>query len=173
MRIYGRPVFCTTYCGLLLLFSSRYIFFSHYFYTLLLFTLPLLSRLLLRLLIFLCYHSFHAATLFALLFFFALLLLLSHCYSFPVVLLALFFLSPFKQLLANLYCSSRTTIPDPFTLLLLCFVWLVWYFPCPCHVLVGVQRPDTNSTTKCEFFCIFSIFLRFFLLLLHGWLMHR
>jgi hypothetical protein len=95
-------------------------------------------------------------------FFFALLLLLSHCYSFPVVLLALFFLSPFKQLLANLYCSSRTTIPDPFTLLVLCFVWLVWYFPCPCHVLVGVQRPDTNSTTKCEFFCIFSKNLRFY-----------
>jgi len=117
--------------------------------------LPLLS----------CCHSFRIA------FFFA-LLLLSHCYSFHVVLLALFFLSRFKQLLANLYCSSRTTIPDPFTLLLLCFVWLVWYFPCPCHVLVGVQRPDTNSTTKCEFFCMFSIFLRFLLLLLHRWLMH-
>jgi hypothetical protein len=47
------------------------------------------------------------------------------------------------------------------------------------HLPVGavdeVAEPeniDTNSTTKCEFFCMFSIFLRFLLLLLHGWLMH-
>jgi hypothetical protein len=42
--------------------------FLHYFYTLLLLTLPHHFRLLLTLLIFSRYHSFHVATLFALLF---------------------------------------------------------------------------------------------------------
>jgi hypothetical protein len=125
--------------------------FSHYFYTLLLVTLPLLFRLLLTLLFLLRYHSSHVAILFAPVFL--------PCYSFRVALLALLLLLHFRRLLAKFCCSSRTTILDPFAFLLLCFVWLAWYFPCPHHVQVRAQWWDTNSSTKCEFFCIFAIFL--------------
>jgi hypothetical protein len=58
--------------------------------------------------------------------------LLSCCYSFHIAILALLFLSccssfivapfTFQRLLANLCCSSYTTILDRFALLLLCFV---------------------------------------------------
>jgi hypothetical protein len=87
----------------------------------------------------------------------------SHCWSsHPTTLfhVAIVFTLLFKRLLASLYCSSCITIPDPFALFLLYFVWLVWYFPYPCHVQVGHQRFHTKSNTKCEFFCIFfNIFI--------------
>ncbi len=136
--------------------------FLHYFYTLLFLTLSLLSQLFLTLLILLHYHSFHVATLFTLLF---LPCYFSHIAT-PFMLLFLHcrLFCNFKRLLANFYYSSRTTILDPFAVLLLCFLWLVWYFPGPCHVQIGAQRLNTNSNTKCEFFCIFSNFLRFFII---------
>jgi hypothetical protein len=116
--------------------------FSHYSYALLLFTLPtpfsviphIVDTLVLPL--FSCCHSFRIALL--------ALLFLSHCYSPHVALLALSHLLHFRHLLISLCCSFHITTVDPFALLLLCFVWLIWYFLCPCHVEVKVQRFDTN-----------------------------
>ncbi len=62
------------------------------------------------------------------------LLLLSCRYSSHVALLALSLLLHFKRLLTNFCCSFRTTILDPFTLLLLCLVSvnIVLPLPLPC-----------------------------------------
>jgi len=141
--------YCCCFCHAILFAQPL---FLHYSYTLLVVTLPFLSWLLLTLLILSCYHSSHVVTLFALFFL--------PFYSSHVAIFEMSHLSHFMRLLGNLCCSSRTTILDPFALLLLCFVWLVSYFPC--HVHVRAQRSDTNSNTKCEFFCIFSIFLSFY-----------
>jgi len=97
---------------------------------------------------------------------------LSCYYSSHVVFLTLPLLSlviPFEllflhrrtfQVLVNLpfVCSFRVVIAI-FLALLLCFAWLVWYFPYPCHVHVGAWSFNTNLSTKGKFHCIFSFFL--------------
>jgi hypothetical protein len=144
-------------CGLLLLFLSHYLFRTttiliHYCLSHFHSSLGYSSR---------CWSS-RATTL-------LMLPLFSHyssCLATPFTLLffELSHLSHFKRLLASLCCSSRITILDPFALLLLCFVWLVSYFPC--HVQVRAQRSDTNSSTKCEFFLHIFHFFEFLILLL-------
>jgi hypothetical protein len=110
-------------CGLLLLFLSHYLFRTttiliHYCLSHFHSSLGYSSH---------CWSS-RATTL-------LMLPLFSHyssCLATPFTLLffELSHLSHFKRLLASLCCSSRITILDPFALLLLCFVWLVSYFPC-------------------------------------------
>lgn len=89
-------------------------------------------------LLFLCCNSSPIVTSFAILlfsrYFFRptipfMLPLLSH-WSFPIS-------AHFKYLLANYCCYSHVVVLLLLMLLLLsryCFVWLVWYFPYPCHV---------------------------------------
>lgn len=124
---------------------------------------------------FLSHHSSRGVVLLELLFFlhcfFHLLVPLTlsfpSCCSFHIVILLMFQVLSSQPLFFFLCCCYFScAVANPLTLLMFCFAWLICYFPCPCHVQVGAQNFDTDSSTKGELLHIFHFFHCFFCFLL-------
>jgi hypothetical protein len=62
-------------------------------------------------------------------------ILFPSCCSFHIIIPLMFQVLASQPLLFFLCCCfSSCVVANPLALLLFCFAWLIWYFPCPCHV---------------------------------------
>ncbi len=141
--------------------------FLHYFYTLLLLTFPLLFRLFFTLLILSGYHSFHVATLFALLFLPCYsshtptpltLLLLSCCFFCIVAPFTFQAIASQRLLLFSHYHSWSFYI----VALMFCLINIVLPLPLPC----ASQSSKVSHQLKHQMWILLHIFKFFELLLL-------